>query len=142
MAEVMLVSEIMTRNVKTVRLDTTVREVIATMLSREIGSIVVVQGERPVGIITERDILRAVMTTSIPIESFLAKDAMSTPLITINAHASIDEATRLMKTKRVKKLVVVDDGKLTGILTHTDVVYHVPEMFRTLEELLRPRRNR
>ena len=142
MAEVMLVSEIMTRNVKTVRLDTTVREVIATMLSKEIGSIVVVQGERPVGIITERDILRAVMTSSIPIESFLAKDVMSTPLITINARASIDEATRLMKTKRVKKLVVVDDGKLAGILTHTDVVYHVPEMFRTLEELLRPRRNR
>ncbi|MEM3941825.1 MAG: CBS domain-containing protein, partial [Candidatus Bathyarchaeia archaeon] len=61
MAGVVLVRDVMTKNVKVVRPDSSVREVVATMNKFNIGSIVVVQGDRPVGIITERDILRRIV---------------------------------------------------------------------------------
>jgi len=61
MAGIVLVRDIMSKDVRVVRLDSSVKEVVATMNKFDIGSIIVVQGDRPVGIITERDILRRVV---------------------------------------------------------------------------------
>lgn len=140
MAELVLVRELMTREVKTVGPNANIRRVVATMNRFGIGSVVVVQGDRPVGIITERDILSRVVETCIPPETRRAGEIMTSPVITINANASVQEAIRIMTGRGIKKLVVVDQGKLVGIITHTDIISKMPQMMSTLELLLRPHR--
>jgi CBS domain-containing protein len=140
MSELVSVNELMTKPVKTVRPDTNVREVVVTMNSLGIGSVVVVQGDRPVGIITERDILRRLVEESIPPETRKAREIMTSPIVAINVNASVQEATQMMVHRRIKKLIVVDQGKLVGIITHTDIVRKMPNMMSSLEALLRPQK--
>ena len=138
MAGIVLVRDVMSKDVRVVRPDTTMKEVVATMNKFDIGSIVVVQGDRPVGIITERDILRRIVEPCIAPETLTAKQVMTSPVLTINETASIEEAAKLMAKKRVKKLPVMNNQKLVGVVTLTDIVTKVPTMFSILEELLRP----
>jgi len=138
-AGIVLVRDVMTKNVKVVRPDTSVKEVVATMNKFNIGSIVVVQGERPVGIITERDILRRIVEPCIAPETLTARQVMTSPVVSIDENTSIDEAARLMAKKGVKRLLVTrNNDQLVGILTFTDIVTKVPEMLTILEELVRP----
>jgi len=138
MAGIVLVRDVMSKDVRVVRPDTTMKEVVATMNKFDIGSIVVVQGDRPVGIITERDILRRIVEPCIAPETLTAKQVMTSPVLTINETTSIEEAAKLMAKKRVKKLPVMNNQKLVGVVTLTDIVTKVPTMFSILEELLRP----
>jgi CBS domain-containing protein len=138
MAGIVLVRDAMSKDVRVVRPDTTVKEVVATMNKFDIGSIIVIQGERPVGIITERDILRRLVEPCLAPETLTARQVMTSPVQTINENASIEEAARLMAKKRVKRLPVMNDGKLVGIITFSDIVAKVPTMLSILEELLRP----
>lgn len=141
MAGIVLVRDVMSKSVRVVRPDSSVKEVVATMNKFDIGSIVVVQGERPVGIITERDILRRIVEPCLAPETLTARQVMTGPVITIDENASIDEAARLMAKKGVKKLLVTrNNDQLVGILTFTDIVTKVPDMLGILEELVRPHR--
>ncbi len=128
----------MSRDVKVVRSDTSVKEVVATMNKFNIGSIIVVQGNRPIGIITERDILRTLEEQWLAPDTFTARQVMTSPVTTISETASIEEAAKLMAKQKTKKLPVMDAGKLVGILTYTDIVFKVPTLFSILEELARP----
>jgi len=138
MAGIVLVRDVMSKDVKVVRPDSSVKEVVATMNKFDIGSIVVVQGGRPVGIITERDILRRIVEPCLAPETLTARQVMSSPVLTINETASMDEAAKLMAKKRVKKLPVMNNQKLIGIVTLTDIVTKMPTMLSILEELVRP----
>ncbi|MEM4704290.1 MAG: CBS domain-containing protein [Candidatus Bathyarchaeia archaeon] len=140
MAAVVPVRDIMSKDVRVVRPDTTIREVVATMNKFNIGSIVVVQGNRPVGIITERDILRKAIETSMTPESLTARHIMSSPVVTIDENTSIEEAAKIMAKKKVKKLPVMNNGKLVGMVTHTDIALKMPTLLSTMEEILRPYR--
>ncbi len=138
MAGIISVRDIMTKDVRMVRPDTTVQEVVATMNKFNINSIIVTQGDRPVGIITERDILRKIIEPCLAPQQTLAKHIMTTPIVTINENASIEEAAKLMARKRIKKLPVMNSDKLAGILTFTDIAFKVPAMLSILEEIVRP----
>ncbi|NWG10844.1 CBS domain-containing protein [Candidatus Bathyarchaeota archaeon] len=138
MAGIVLVRDVMTKDVRVVRPDTTIKEVVATMNKFNIGSIIVVQGDRPVGIITERDILRRQVEPCLAPEILTARQVMTSPLITISETASIEEAAKLMAKKKAKRLPVMNNDKLVGIITFTDIVFKVPTMLTILEELVRP----
>jgi CBS domain-containing protein len=138
MASLVLVREIMSKDVKVVRPDTTAQEIVATMNKFDIGSIIVVQGERPVGIITARDILVRLVEQCLAPEVLTAKQIMTSPLVTISESATIEEAARLMAKKKIKTLPVMDNNKLAGIVTFTDIVFKVPTLLSLLEELMRP----
>jgi len=138
MAGLVLVRDIMSKDVRVVRPDTSTKEVVATMNKFNIGSIIVVQGDRPVGIITERDILRRLVEPCLAPETLTARQIMTSPLLTINETASIEEAARLMAKKKIKKLPVMNNGKLAGIITFTDIAFKVPTLLSILEELVRP----
>ncbi|MDH5447413.1 MAG: CBS domain-containing protein [Candidatus Bathyarchaeota archaeon] len=138
MAGIVLVRDVMSKDVKVIRPDTLVKEVVATMNKFDIGSIVVVQSNRPVGIITERDILRRIVEPCLAPEALRAREVMTSPVITIRDTASVDEGAKIMARKRIKRLLVMNNDKLVGILTFTDIVTQVPNMLRILEELVRP----
>jgi CBS domain-containing protein len=129
----------MSKDVRVVRPDSSVKEVVATMNKFDIGSVVVVQGERPVGIITERDILRRIVEPCLAPETLTARQIMTSPVITIDENASINEAAKLMAKKRIKRLLVTrNNDELVGIITFTDIVTKVPDLLSILEELVRP----
>ncbi len=138
MAGIVLVRDVMAKDVKVVRPDSSVKEVVATMNKFNIGSIIVVQSDRPVGIITERDILRRIVEPCLAPETLTARQVMTSPVLTTDETASIDEAAKLMAKKRIKKLPVMRKDRLIGIVTLTDIVTKVPTMLSLIEELLRP----
>jgi CBS domain-containing protein len=131
----LLVREIMIENVRTVRPNSTVTEIVRKMNKFEIGSVVVVEGEKPVGIVTERDILRRVLEVTLASEALKAKEIMSAPLITVSDQSTVDEAARIMIDKRIKKMPVVHEGKLVGILTSTDVMRSKPRLVELLADI-------
>ena len=138
MASLVSVKEIMSKDVKVVRPDTTAQEIVATMNKFDIGAIIVVQGERPVGIITERDILMRLVEQCLAPGVLTAQQIMTSPLVTVSESATIEEAARLMAKKKIKTLPVMDNHKLSGIVTFTDIVFKVPALLSLLEELVRP----
>lgn len=92
------------------------------MIKNRVGAIVVTKADRPVGIVTERDILKKVAAASKPAKDVVVKNIMSSPLITIKTIDSIETAATVMTKNKIKRLVVVEqDGSLAGVLSITDI---------------------
>ena len=136
MAGIILVKDAMTTNVKTVTPDSPLVDVIQKMNKFEIGSVVVVQRRRPVGIITERDILRKIIEPWIDPKIVKAREIMSTPPITIKDDAPLEEAAEVMMKNRIKKLPVVKNEKVIGIVTATDLARSAPRLINLLNDLM------
>jgi len=133
----MLVRDVMTKEPRVVRRDTSVQEVVATMNKFDISSVIVVQEKRPVGIITHKDIVSKIVQPRIPPDAVRAMEIMATPVVSINEEAGIEEAARLMAKKRIKKLAVVRDDQLVGIITSYDLMRAAPKLTAMLDELLK-----
>ena len=137
MASTILVKDIMSKDVKVVRPDTSVQEVVATLNKFSIGSVIVVQQDRPVGIITIRDILVRIVEHYLAPKVLTAGQIMTSPFININVKASVEEAAKVMAKKRVKTLPVMDGEKLVGVVSFTDIAFKVPTLLSLLEESFR-----
>ncbi len=140
MSGILLVRDVMTTNVKTVRPYSSVKDVVQKMNKFGISSVLVVAEDRPVGIITERDILRSMAVQFFDPSMIKAKEIMSTRLVAVSGDASVEEAARLMARRKIKKLPVVEDEKLVGIITSMDVMRANPKIISLLEELLKTKR--
>lgn len=115
------VSEIMSRTVKTIADARPVRAAVAMMTKNDIGSVVVVKGRVPVGIITERDVMRRLAGKSQASLDQPSGRLASKPLITVSPETMIWEAFILMLRRRIRRLPVTRDGKLVGIVTERDL---------------------
>jgi len=138
MAGMISVADAMTKDVRVVREDTNVQEVVHTMTKFDISSVVVVQKERPIGLITHKDIMMKVLEQDFVPSALTARHVMSAPVTTISEDATIEEAAKMMASKGYKKLIVVRDGGLVGIVTTTDIVRQQPKLVALFEDLLRP----
>lgn len=120
------VSEIMSPKklvVTSVKRNPSTLDVTKLMIKNKVGSVVLVDGDgKPVGIVTERDLLRKVSVANKPVKSIAAKSIMSSPVITIKTFDSIETAAAIMAKNGIKRLVVVEqDGSLAGVLSGTDI---------------------
>jgi len=113
------VKDLMTKNVITIDLKKSVFDAAVLMSEKLIGCLVIVDGEEPVGIVTERDFVRRVVAKNLPLETTVS-EIMSQPLITIDPDASLREAARLMLKNKVRRLPVVKENKLVGIIVIAD----------------------
>jgi CBS domain-containing protein len=139
LAGVIPVRDIMTVNVKTAHPDAAVIEVVQKMAKFDVGSVVIIDSaKRPVGIITERDVLRDVVIPRLPVDIVTALEVMSKPLISISPDLSVEQAAKLMSDKRIKKLPVVKGNKLVGIITSMDLVRTEPRLIEQLGDLICP----
>jgi CBS domain-containing protein len=135
-AATLLVKDVMTRDVKVVDPDASVAEVAAAMNRFGVGSIIVVAGGEPVGVVSERDILRRVVEPCLSPEATAARQIMSSPVVSIHESATLGEAVRLMTERQVRKVPVMREGRLVGIVTYTDIVSEVLAMVSMLGELV------
>lgn len=136
MSGVILVRDVMSSPVRTSRVGDSVKDAVRKMNKFRIGCLVVMQGDRPVGILTERDIMRKIVEPCIDPSLIRVSDVMSTPVTTIDPAASVEDAARIMSRKHIKKLPVVEDGRLVGVVTSTDLMRSGPELVSALTDLL------
>jgi CBS domain-containing protein len=116
-----MVKDVMVTNVVTVDVGVNVRKAVERMNNQEIGCLVVLEKGNFAGILTERDVLKRVVAKARNPKKTLVGDVMSKPLIVVDPQASLEEALELMFEKRVKKLPVVKNKKLMGLITMTDI---------------------
>ncbi len=141
MASNVMVRDVMSKDVKVVRNDTTVQEVVATMIKYDKDAILVVQSGKPTGIITVRDVLVRAVEHGMPLNSIIARMIYTNPLVTIDESATVEEAAELMKHWKIKHLpVTTQDEKLAGMVTDIDIVFAVPKMMSMMEEVCRPKK--
>ena len=133
----MLVRDIMNKNVLTADPDTSVIEAARTMADNHVGSLVVVKDGSILGIVTERDILLSLADIAENILDAKIGDVMTHYVIVIEPDAKIEKAVRMMKDNGIKKIPVVADEKLVGIITASDIIAAEPEMIRDLSAQLR-----
>jgi len=91
------------------------------MKEKRIGNIIIVEKDRPVGILTESDILKKVVAEDKSAKDVMVKDVMSTPVIVIDPYISLEEAMKTMGKCNIRRLPVVENGKLIGIITQKDI---------------------
>jgi CBS domain-containing protein len=104
--------------------DVSLKEAAKLMGSKDIGSLVVVKGEKITGIVTERDVVRNIMQLEKKISSVMNKQT-----ITIDEEEDIDNAAILMSKNKIKRLPVTDNEQnLKGIITSTDLIAHSDEL--------------
>ena len=131
----MLVRDVMSSPVITVDENATANRVAELMEKHELGCIIVTSKEgKPIGIITERDLVTRVLAKNVKPDTIKAKDVMTTPLITIEPDETINEAARKMSRLNIRRLGVVYKGQLIGILSSKDILAVMPELIETIQE--------
>ena len=148
MITVSAVSEIMsTEDTVTITSESgnTARDVAEVMVKKGISSVIVIDKKtKPIGIITEKDLVRRVCLKNMSASRFAVEEIMSSPLITIMAYDSVDTASRIMTHNQIKHLVVLEeDNRICGLLSVTDITKHLAEIllndynrYRSLRSLI------
>jgi CBS domain-containing protein len=129
-----IVKDIMTWHVFSTSVNSTVFEAATFMSSHIGGCLVVMGGEVPVGIVTERDFVQRVIAKKLPLDTKVS-EIMSKPLITVKADASLREAARIMSNNKIRRLPVLEHNKLVGIVVAADFVRNLGKM-TVSEEIL------
>ncbi len=131
----MLVKDVMTNPVITVDENASINHVAELMDKHELGCIIVTGKDgKPIGIITERDLVTRILAKNIKPESVRAKDVMTSPLITIEPDETINEAARKMNRLNIRRLGVTYKGQLVGLISSKDILSVMPELLETIQE--------
>jgi CBS domain-containing protein len=128
------VHDAMTSNVVTVSPKSSVADAALVMSQKKVGSLIVKSNAEPVGLITESDIIRKVVSKDIKASKITINDVMTKNLIKIDPGEELNEAARLMAKMNIRRLPVVKNGFLVGILTSSDVMMVSPELTEILVE--------
>lgn len=125
----------MTEGVVSVERDVSLQRAIGAMIQNGIGSVLVVENDRPVGILTDTDVLRAMyLATAAPPEIPVERE-MTTSLVTISPDESIEAAIETMEAESIKKLPVEEDVSVVGMLTLSDLAFERPELVEGLDDI-------
>ena len=129
------VRDVMVREVITVDENSTVKEAVDIMNEFQIGSLIVLEKGKAIGIVTERDFLRRVIGEGKDAKNTRVGEIMTTPLVVVEPSTDLEEAVKLMFQRKIKKLAVVDGKKLVGVVTLTDIARFQPQMIKMLKQL-------
>ncbi|MFH7880756.1 MAG: CBS domain-containing protein [Candidatus Aenigmatarchaeota archaeon] len=132
----LFVKDLMSKKVNIVSGNSSIVKAAKIMAKSRRGYVVVVKNDKPVGILTDSDVIEKVVAKNKDPSKIKVKDIMSSPVIVIHPNSRIDEASILMRKNLIKRLPVVNpkNGKLIGILTETDIAKSTPEFINILEE--------
>jgi CBS domain-containing protein len=134
----MLVRDVMSSPVITVEEAETADRVAQHMDTHQLGCVIVTDKEgKPIGIITERDLVSRVLAKNRVPRKFRAKAVMTTPLITISPDETLSNAARQMSRLNVRRLGVVYKGDLVGLISSKDILAVTPELLETIQEKTR-----
>jgi len=131
----MVVKDVMSSPVVTIDESAPANKIAELMNKNVLGCIIVRNKEgKPLGIITERDLVIRVLARNMKPDSFKAEEVMTSPLITVDPDEKISEVARKMSRLNVRRLGVMYKGKLVGIVSSKDVLAVIPELIETIQE--------
>jgi CBS domain-containing protein len=125
------VATAMTTPVTTVAPDTTMVDAARELRGAAIGALVVLAGDDILGLVTESDII-TVVTDGTGLETATVSDCMTAPVTTIRSDRTVTDAGERMRDRSIRRMPVVDDGELVGIVTTTDLAYYMPRLRATI----------
>jgi len=132
-----LVKDVMTSPVIAVSKDAPASKVAQLMAEHEIGCVVVTSEDKPIGMITERDLAERVVAKDLKPSKIMAGEVMSAPLVTIDSDRTISDAARRMSRQNIRRLAVMHKGELAGIISSKDILAVTPELIETIQERTR-----
>jgi CBS domain-containing protein len=131
----MFVRQVMSRRIITVKPTLTLKEASKIMGEEHIGSLIITENEKIVGIVTNSDIMRAIGNDKDP-ETTLVGDVMSKNVKVVEPDKSLEDAVKVMVDNKIKKLPVVENEKLVGIITASDIAVVQPRLIASIASLL------
>jgi len=134
----MVVKDVMSSPVVTLDEDAPSNKVANLMADNALGCVIVTnKAGKPVGIITERDLVIRVLAKNLVPDGVKAKEIMTSPLVTIDPEATISEAARRMSRLNIRRLGVVYKGNLVGLVSSKDILGVMPELIEIIQERTR-----
>jgi CBS domain-containing protein len=131
----MLVKDVMSSPVITIEENAPANKAAELMDKHGLGCIIVAsKGAKPLGIITERDLVGRVLAKNVKPDTIRTKDVMTSPLMTIEPDETISEAARRMSRLNIRRLGVIYKGQLVGLVSSKDILSVVPELLETIQE--------
>ena len=125
------VKNVMSKPLITVDSEASCQDAIRVMAEKDIGAVVVTEKGKPVGIVTERDILKKVCP-NVSCMKVKVREIMSKPLITVDANTPIGEAVSIMVDRNIRRLLVTEGGKIVGIVTQKDLMKGTLDAFMAM----------
>ena len=134
----MVVKDIMSSPVVALDEDSTSNKVATLMDENALGCVIITnKAGKPVGIITERDLVVRVLAKNLVPDAIKAKEIMTSPLVTIQSEATISEAARRMSGMDIRRLGVIYKGNLVGLISSRDILGVMPELIEIIQERTR-----
>jgi len=131
----LLVKDVMSSPVITIGEDAPANRAAELMDKHGLGCIIVTSKEgKPLGIITERDLVGRVLAKNVKPDAVKAKEVMTSPLITIEPGETMNEAARRMSRLNIRRLGVIYKGQLIGLISSKDLLSVMPELIETIQE--------
>lgn len=138
----MLVSEIMSKDVVTVENKKSVFDACNIYRDCGVGSLVVMKEGIVVGILTERDIIERVIVDQKDPKETKVEEIMSKDIKTVHASARVEKAVEIMRENKIKKLPVILNNNIFGIVTITDIANILPDISKLLDEEIQNSKNK
>ncbi len=126
--------DVMTSPVISIESDKTVFETAKLMKQKKIGTVVVTSKNKPLGIITEKDIVMKLVAEGNDPKKVKIKDIMTTPIMVADVNSDMNEIAKKMAEKRVRRVPIVDKGRIVGIITERDVLRAEPALVDAMKE--------
>ena len=131
----MQVRDVMNKNVIVGKKSLTIKEASEVMSKMRIGSLVITDGKKIVGMITSTDVLKSIANEKKP-DVTLAEEIMSKNVLTISPEKTVDEAVEIMLKNKIKRLPVVSEKKIVGMITASDILVVEPKMIAAISSLI------
>ena len=128
------VSEIMTSDVAVINSSASVKEAAELMASKDISCLVAMEKDSVVGVFTERDLLKRVVAIKRDPAQTRLKKVMSSPVVTVSSDCSVLSANKLLERIGIRRLIIVDDETLLGVITQTDILKAIKRRLQKEEE--------
>ncbi|MDP8011402.1 MAG: cyclic nucleotide-binding/CBS domain-containing protein [Thermoplasmata archaeon] len=127
------VSEVMSKNPLIMDISTKLIDAVKTMVDRGISTIIVSEHSKPVGIVTDRDIIVKVVARNLDPNLINLGEIMSSPLMIISVDEDLEKAAYIMSKKKIRKLPVLEKNRIMGILSENDIVKIAPDLLAIAE---------
>jgi len=128
------VREVMSSPVISASPEDNIKDISRKMVESKVGSVIIISEGKPIGVVTDGDIIKKVVSINLIPSSVKAVQIMTSPLITIKAESYIMDAAKLMNKYRIKRLGVTYRDELVGVISMSDIIYLFPELMDIASE--------
>jgi CBS domain-containing protein len=130
------VKDVMTKKVICLDVKSSITKAAKLMEEKGIGSVLITEKGKAAGIVTERDIITKCVAKGMDPNKVIVEAVMSTPLVSVDQDCMVDDAAKLMVSKMIRRLPIIDNGEIVGMLTSTDLIRNVAKKGRKEDSLV------